>query len=203
MELRKMRGLQGQAQLMKIFYQGKRDSLKLQAAVQILHATNAMKISCLYLALALSFFVTACASSGHSSEPASRAALHSEGLEFRSIQFKPGRPKEGDDLWSSVLDQSEARLLMDENMNVLRSAKGLRFRAIGWADGQECSGKECLDLAFDRAQLIVNWFQGRGISAIEAAQPDSDGLYFGKNYRPSESELAVARRVDIEAVIKP
>lgn len=162
---------------------------------------NAMKTYCCSIAIGALMLLVGCASNRNvGTDIADVSVLHAEGSETRSIQFKEGSPTPSQDLWSSVLDPQEAKKLMNENLNTMRRASNLKFRTIGWADGKECSGKECSVLALARARLVASWLRENGAPNVQASEPQSDSLYFGVNYTPTEAQRGIARRVDIELI---
>lgn len=126
------------------------------------------------------------------------AALHSDGPDLQTLQFKSGLPGIGDHLHQSLLLPDIADEQLRENLQLIERIGSESFKVIGSTDDVECVESECPALAKRRAIAVIDWLVRRGIPRSRLI-PVARGPYMGLTDTPyTEAERRISRRVEIE-----
>ncbi|WP_206412676.1 OmpA family protein [Lysobacter enzymogenes] len=91
-------------------------------------------------------------------------------LDIPSVEFQPGRPRQGETLEQSLMPARAGRPTELENLQraalLLQTHKPARFEVAGHADKGECAEPaQCDALSQRRAQLVLGYLIDHGIDA--------------------------------------
>lgn len=122
------------------------------------------------------------------------AGYSAEPTDFMGVNFKPGRPAEGEDLIGSLANDDSREALKYDLALLASFPPKIPLRVVGYTDSKECVGVECIDLSRRRASALHAWFVTHGVPASQFDAPFGFGAARPIRDNATEEGRAMNRR---------
>ena len=124
----------------------------------------------------------------------SLAGYFAEPVDFIGVNFKPGRPSEGEDLIESLVSDASREALKHDLAVLASFPPEIPLRAVGYTDNKECADVECIALSMRRANALQAWFVSHGVPASRFDAPSGFGAARPIRDNATEAGRAMNRR---------
>jgi OOP family OmpA-OmpF porin len=152
-----------------------------------------LRFSKLLLAMPLLVQVACTARTTHENVETS-PGYFAEPADFIGINFKPGRPAEGENLTESLTDDGSREALSHDLVLLTSFPAKIPLRVVGYTDSKECTGVECIYLSRRRASALHAWFVAHGVPASRFTAPIGFGAARPIRDNATEEGRAMNRR---------
>lgn len=150
-----------------------------------------------FLLAVLLFVQVACTAKTAHENVRPTAGYFAEPADFIGVNFKPGRPAEGEDFIESLASDASREALKHDLAVLASFPPKIPLRVVGHTDNKECVGAECIDLSRRRANVLHAWFVTHGAPASRFDLPSGFGAARPIRDNTTEAGRAMNRRAYI------